>query len=201
MANMRAVAMAAPSSSVQATAWPSGICWSSGLAGGSLPLIRLQPTRITFWAASTAISPAASFSARTERPSPFFAIGSPRPAAKHRAICGVFTRNHLTAQPKNRSRCQAAADPALPRHQRRARRRGSRWRALGRKLAPPPPRQHGNNNQGRQPWRFRLRWRLVLAGYLARRRLRLALPPGTRHQQGGHVPSGDHACSGHSRTE
>jgi len=35
MAIMRAVVMAAPSSSVQATARPSGTCWSSGAAGGS----------------------------------------------------------------------------------------------------------------------------------------------------------------------
>ena len=128
MANMRAVAMAAPSSSVQATAWPSGTCWPSGLAGGSLPVIRLQPTRITFWAASTAISPVASFSARTERPSPFSAIGSPRARCQApRPSAASFARKHLTAQPltEDRSRCQAAADPALPRHQRRARRRGS----------------------------------------------------------------------------
>ena len=84
MAIMRAVVTAAPSSSVQATAWPSGIRWSSGLPGGSLPVTRLQPTRATFWAASTASSPAACFSARLERSLPSSAIGIPRAAAKHR---------------------------------------------------------------------------------------------------------------------
>jgi hypothetical protein len=48
MAIMRDVVMAAPSSSVQATARPSGTCWSSGAAGGSPPVTRLQPIRAAF---------------------------------------------------------------------------------------------------------------------------------------------------------
>jgi len=102
MAIMRAVATAAPSSSVQATAWTSGICWSSALAGGSLPVIRRQPIRATFWAASTAISPAASFSARTEGPSPFSAIGVPRAAAEHRGhpqrLCALSSHSTLLGE-------------------------------------------------------------------------------------------------------
>lgn len=97
MAIMRAVVMAAPSSSVQATARPSGTCWSSGAAGGSAPVTRRQPIRTAFWAASTAIIPAACSSAWTERLAPFSAIGVPRAAAMTTAIRGAFARNHLTA--------------------------------------------------------------------------------------------------------
>ncbi len=97
MAIMRAVVIAAPSSSVQATARPSGICWSSGAAGGSAPVTRRQPTRTAFCAASTAIIPAACSSARTERLASFSAIGVPRAAAMAAAIRGAFARNHLTA--------------------------------------------------------------------------------------------------------
>ncbi len=80
MAIMRAVVMAAPSSSVQATAWPRGTCLSSGAAGGSLPVTRLQPSCSPLRAATTATSPAASFSVRLARPSPLPGIGASRDA-------------------------------------------------------------------------------------------------------------------------
>ena len=160
MAIMRAVVTAAPSSSVQATAWTSGIRWSSGLAGGSVPVTRLQPTRATFWAASTASSPAACFSARLERSLPSSAIGIPRPAAKHRGH-----RRRLCAQSSH-------STPLTERNASDARLRLIlRFHTLSaedvaavpggvnqaRKLAPPPPRQYGNKYQVRQAWRLSLR--------------------------------------------
>ena len=42
MTIMRAVVMAAPITSAQEMAWPSGACWSSGPSGGSLPVAFFQ---------------------------------------------------------------------------------------------------------------------------------------------------------------
>ena len=172
MANMRAVVMAAPSSSVQTTACISGTCWSSGAAGGSVPVTRLQQTRISFPAASTAISPVASFSARLARLSPFSAIGIPGTAA---------TRRGHPRRPMRTSISQRETAPAG--------------------LAPPPPPQDGKNYQVRQAWRLSLAQRSVLAAGLARRRFRQALLLAARHQQRARRPAGQHARSGHTRPE
>jgi hypothetical protein len=151
MAIMRAVVTAAPSSSVQATAWTSGIRWSSGLAGGSVPVTRLQPTRATFWAASTASSPAACFSARLARSLPSSAIGIPRPAAKHRGH-----RRRLCAQSSHSTPLTGrnASDAILRFHTLSAEDVAAVPGGVNqaRKLAPPPPRQYGNKYQVRQAW-------------------------------------------------
>ncbi len=78
---------------------------------------------------------------------------------------------------------------------RRHRRRGSRQREPGgAKLAPSPPRQHGNNHQVWQARRLRLRQRLARAVRLAG--FRQAPPRGTRQQQRGRIPAGHHAHCG-----
>jgi hypothetical protein len=67
-------------------------------------------------------------------------------------------------------------------------------RTRRRKLAPPAPRQHSNNHQVRQARRLRLRQ--LLAGAVNLARFRQALPLGTRQQQRGRIPAGNHARRG-----
>ena len=72
-------------------------------------------------------------------------------------------------------------------------------RTTRRKLAPPPPRQHSNNHQVRQARCLRLRQ--LLAGAVNRARFGQARPLGTRQQQRGRIPAGDHARCGYGPPE
>ena len=83
---MRAPGTAAPSRATQAAAWASGTCWSSGAAGGFLPVTSSQPTCSPLCTATTASAAAGAFSIRLLRGSRSPAIGSPRSAARHRKI-------------------------------------------------------------------------------------------------------------------
>src|SRR6516225_11049961 len=98
MAIMRAVAMAAPITSVQTMARPSGACWSSGPSGGSLPVTRFQASWSPLKTPAATAIPTACFSVWLTRLSDLSpAIAIPRLAARHRKnpqrhLC----RHHLT---------------------------------------------------------------------------------------------------------
>ena len=134
--------------------------------------------------------------------SPAACTASSRSAGTTRSpcrCCAPWPRSRAPSRIVHRDRTWTPGTPASTASAPRAAPRFPAARTRRRKLAPPPPRQHGNNQQVRQARCLRLRQ--LLAGAVNLARFRQALPLGTRQQQRGRIPAGDHARCGYGPTE